>query len=182
MCFTAELRALSCLTNQNREPFPGIPAVSFLTSKPPGIKDDHPALGDPPACQPDEPGAHLLGQGCRVSYVEAELHCGGYLVYILATWSRTVDKLLLDFALIDFNRWCDPDHGAPYGPYLYPWKANERLLFGASLIRFVLMLFCSKHYVPNHMESPLIYDDLLRYGMSLLANTWFVPEQTLFSS
>jgi len=84
MRFTTNLRPLSCLPNQSREPVSGILSISVLTAKPPGIEHHYSILSDPSASQPDEPATHIFGQGRRVNHIEAKLHRGGYLVDILS--------------------------------------------------------------------------------------------------
>ena len=81
--FQAGLGFLGRLLDQLHQPVQGIPPVRLLGSETPGLDDQNPVLGDPPAREAHEALPNPVRQGWREGSMETKLYRTGHFVYVL---------------------------------------------------------------------------------------------------
>src|SRR5215831_4904596 len=93
-------------------------AVAFLGAMALGVDYDRALAGEPPAGEPLEPRAHVLGKARRAAHVEAKLHRARELVDVLPAGTGRADEMLLELALADADRRSDADHRGLIAPMI----------------------------------------------------------------
>src|SRR5216684_2237731 len=88
-------------------------AVALLAALALRHQHQHAVARQPPAGQPFQALAHVMGQRGRMTHVEAQLHGRRRLVDVLTTWPGRAHEALLDLGRIDRQRAGNPDRRGP---------------------------------------------------------------------